>query len=64
MPDQLSSTAIYLQLQLRSRWSSILKRSQELSKEQNDPVQSIVDLLENLPGDYSAWREILEEPYG
>jgi hypothetical protein len=50
--------------QLRSRWSSILKQSQELSKEQKDPVQSIVDLLGNLPGDYATWREIIEEPYG
>jgi hypothetical protein len=60
----LSPSATHLQIQLRSRWSSILKQSQELSKEQKDPVQSIVDLLGNLPGDYATWREIIEEPYG
>lgn len=29
-----------------------------------DPVQAMVEFLNNLPGDDDRWREIVEEPYG
>ncbi len=57
-------TALELQSRLRSRWPAIMARAQELQKTNPDPVQSIVDLLSSLPGDYTTWREIIEEPYG
>jgi len=60
----LSPTALELQARLRARWPAVMARARELEKTIPDPVQAIIDLLGNLPGDYATWREILDEPYG
>jgi len=52
------------QERLRAQWPAILARAAELEELYPDPVQSMIDLLKDLPGDYDTWREILEEPYG
>lgn len=57
-------TALELQARLRARWPIVMARSRELPKIAPDPVQSMIDLLGDLPGDYATWREILEELYG
>jgi len=60
----VSPTAFELQARLRARWPEIVARAQELEKTIPDPVQALIQLLGNLPGDYASWREIIEEPYG
>ena len=62
--EPLPPTALELQARLRSRWPAVIARARELQKTSPNPVQSIIDLLGNLPGDYVSWREIMEEPYG
>ena len=68
MSDQpaspLSPTAHELQTRLRAKWPAVMARARELEKITPDPVQTIIDLLGNLPGDYAAWQEVMEEPYG
>jgi hypothetical protein len=58
------ATALKLQARLRSRWPQVMARARELQKITPNPIQSMIDLLGGLPGDYATWREILEEPYG
>jgi hypothetical protein len=68
MSDQpespLSPAAHELQARLRARWPVVMDRARQLQKTTPDPVKSMVELLGNLPGDYTTWREILEGPYG
>lgn len=59
-----SEHARTLQERLRARWPSILERAQALRDEIPDPVQSLTNLLDSLPGDEGRWQEIIEEPYG
>jgi len=60
----LPDTASELQTRLISKWPAVMARARELEQRFPDPVQAMIDLLGNLPGDYDTWREILEEPYG
>ncbi|MBI3738201.1 MAG: hypothetical protein HY258_04050 [Chloroflexi bacterium] len=64
LQPSLSYTALDLQARLRAKWPAVMARARELEKTNPDPVQSMIELLGNLPGDYATWREILEEPYG
>ncbi len=60
----LSVHARGIQEELRARWPSILERARALRNDIPDPVQAMVEFLNNLPGDDDRWREIVEEPYG
>jgi hypothetical protein len=52
------------QEKLREKWPEILAEAKKLEKLYPDPIQGMVSLLGELPGDYQIWREIIEEPYG
>jgi hypothetical protein len=64
LPEVLSPSALDLQTKLRTKWLDILENSKELENIYPDPVQGMIDLLGDIPGDYNTWREIIEEPYG
>ena len=49
---------------LRMKWRAALAKARELEEMHPDPIQEMIDLLGNVPGDYDTWREIIEEPYG
>jgi hypothetical protein len=57
-------SASVLQDRLRSKWPSVLERARRNRIQYPDPVQALVELLGNIPGDYESWIEIIEEPYG
>ncbi|MDR3576882.1 MAG: hypothetical protein P4L50_23700 [Anaerolineaceae bacterium] len=56
--------SVKLQDRIRKRWPSKVQRAKELELIYPDPIIAIVNLLQDLPGDYDAWREIVDEPYG
>lgn len=58
------AAALELQARIRDRWPAILARARELEKITHDPIESMIRVLGDLPGDYADWREIVEEPYG
>jgi len=60
----LPSSVAKLHENLRVKWSIALERARELERLYPDPVQGMVHLLGEIPGDYDSWREIIEEPYG
>lgn len=49
---------------LRRRWQEILDGRKDLFALYPDPVQSLIELLGDLPGDEATLRETIEEPYG
>jgi hypothetical protein len=62
--SKLSPSALQQQARLRQRWPEVVARARELETIVPDPIQAMIQLLSNLPGDYATWREIVEEPYG
>lgn len=61
---KMSAQISEFQAQLRKRWPTVLAEAKELAKLYPDPIQGMVSLLGELPGDYKTQREIIEEPYG
>ncbi len=61
MPIEIVSSP---KARLRANWSKTITEAKALRENTPNPVQSLVQLFESLPGDYSTWREIIEEPYG
>jgi len=59
-----TSSVSEAQNRIRQRWPEVLARAQQLRRATPKPVESLIELLGGLPGDYATWREILEEPYG
>jgi hypothetical protein len=53
-----------IRARLKVKGEEALKEAEELKEIYPDPIAAIVDLLEKLPGDAEAWREITNEPYG
>ena len=58
-PSELS-----IQTRLRNQWPIVLSRARQAQNEYPDAVQSLINLLGNLPVDEETWRDIIEEPYG
>jgi hypothetical protein len=60
----LTQDVLEIQEKLRTKWSIALVEAKKLENLYPDPVQGMIDLLSEIPGDYDSWREIIEEPYG
>jgi len=63
LPKRVDSST-ELQKRLRARWPTVIAQARKMQDQFPDPVQSLINLLGDMPGDYDTWREILEEPYG
>jgi hypothetical protein len=61
---QLTPEAIEIQKRLKAKWPKILQNARKMEEDYPDPVGALTELLGNLAGDESTWREIIEEPYG
>jgi hypothetical protein len=59
-----SINALTLQENIKFRWPTVLKKAKEMETLYSNPVQSMMDLLNNLPGNNDTWQEIIDEPYG
>ena len=53
-----------LKNRLRQHWPLIMRRAIQARSNFPDPVQSLIDLFGNIPGDPNTLRDIIEEPYG
>jgi hypothetical protein len=53
-----------LKNRLRQQWPLIMRRAIQTRSNFPDPVQSLIDLFGNIPGDPNTLRDIIEEPYG
>lgn len=60
---KLTPTQEKLQDQLWSRFPNIIQEAKEIRLE-IDPLQSLIDLLNNQNGDYDTWERITKEFYG
>lgn len=45
-----------------ARQPQILRRALEIRQEHGDPIQNLVELLGNMPGNQEDWEALMDEP--
>ena len=62
--DVRGAYSIDLLDRIRSNWPTVIEKAIRVRAIHPNPVQSLVQFLDSIPGDYDSWIEIVEEPYG